>query len=367
MKEKNKKKITAVEEKEISYKNKTLHYRYADIRNYDGDSTLADMLNKALSSLALVKDRYQIVNEDSHDPEEQDYNKSRLFINNKAVTWNIVFGDLMRYSDGTNKSIVTVDDAAEHLEVASIAPPKSSEGKRQEFLDSILYFGSYKNHVAVIQSSVLRTSELERHINWLLHQSGVLEAESYVLLTTKIPEMAQKKLEKSDTKTLKIGAPLVDSVNNQPIKELQETYTDNDKFDAKKVSVKPKGLGLSWLLNAFGDMSKLAEYGITEELLSEDAIKGSSINVALEISYTRKVSKSSQAILNNVSTAMRHAHPDDISIDFGKVGRLVGRELVLHKKLNLRYVDGVLDAYDLYPKIREWLIEQISVEELEAE
>ncbi|TVP11767.1 hypothetical protein [Shewanella sp. KCT] len=364
---KRKKQSSAVKDREISYKNKTLHYRYADIRNYDGDATLADMLNKALSSLSLVKERYQIVNEDTHDPEEEDYNKSLLFINNKAISWNIVFGDLMRYSEGANKSIVTVDDNAQHLEVATIAPPESLEGKRREFLDSILYFGSYKNHVAVIQSAVLRTSELERHINWLLHQSKVLEKEAYVLLTTKIPVLAQKKLEESDTKTLKIGAPLIDSVNDKPIVDLQKTYSETKDYDAKKVSVKPKGLGLSWLLNAFGDMSKLAEFGITEELLSEDAIKGSSINVALEISYTRKASKSSQTILNSVSTAMRHSHPDDISIDYGKVGRLVGRELVLHKKLTLRYIDGVLDALDLYPKIREWLIEQITVEELEAE
>ncbi|MFB2668901.1 hypothetical protein ACE02U_08940 [Shewanella xiamenensis] len=356
-----------VEDRDITYKNKTLHYRYADIRNYDGESTLADMLNKALSNLSLVKNRYQEVNDDSHDPNEENYNKSLLFINNKAISWNIVFGDLMRYSEGTNKSIVTIDDSVPYLEVATIAPPKSVEGKRREFLDSILYFGSYKNHIAVIQSAVLRTSELERHINWLLHKSKVLEAESYVLLTTKIPIYAQKKLEESDTKVLRIGAPLVDAIDDKPIDELQKSYVDTQDYNAKKISIKPTGLGLSWLLNAFGDMSKLAEFGITEELLSQDAIKGSSINVALEISYTRKASKSSQSILNSVSTAMRHSHPDDISIDYGKVGRLVGRDLVLHKKLTVRYVGGVLDAYDLYPKIREWLIEQITVEELEAE
>lgn len=362
-----KKKKTVVQEPNIEHKNKTLHYRYAEVKNYEGDFTLADLVNKALASLSLVKNRYQIINEDTHDPEEGDYKKSRLFINNKATNWNIVFGDLMRYSDGTNKSIVTIDDNAEHLEVESIAPPESEKGQRREFLDSILYFGIFKNHLAIIQSAVLRTSELERHINWLLHEAEVIDKESYVLLTTKIPEKAQKKLEASDTKVLKIGAPLIDSVNNRPISDLQETYSDNHKFDAKKISLQPKGLGLNWLLNAFGDMDKLRSYGITDEILAEDAVNGSSINVSLEISYKRKASKQSQSIINSVSTAMRHAHPDDISIDYGKVGRLVGRDLVLHKRLNIRYIDGVMDAQDLYPKVREWLIEQISVEELDAE
>lgn len=361
------KKKKVVKELEVEYKSKTLHYRYAELLDYDGQLSLADMLNKALSTLSLVKNRYQIVNDDSHDPDEDDYKKSRLFINNKAISWNIVFGDLMRYSDGTNKSIVTIDDNAEHLEVESLVPPKSSEGKRREFLDSTLYFGAFQNHIAIIQSSVLRTTELEKHLNWLLHESRVLDKKSRVMLTTKIPEIAQKKLAESDTKTLKIGAPLVDSLDDKPLAEVREKYVDSTKFDAKKVSVKPKGLGLKWLLDIFGDMDTLKEYGITEELLSEDAVDGSSINVALEISYSRKATKKSQSIINSVSTAMRHSHPDDIAVDFGKLGRLVGRDLVLHKKLSLKFVDGVLDAQDLYPKIREWLIEQISVEELDAE
>ncbi|HGS5630786.1 TPA: hypothetical protein ACMDXI_001406 [Vibrio parahaemolyticus] len=361
------KKKKVVKELEVEYKSKTLHYRYAELLDYDGRLSLADLLNKALSTLSLVKNRYQIVNDDSHDPDEDDYKKSRLFINNKAISWNIVFGDLMRYSDGTNKSIVTIDDNAEHLEVESLVPPKSSEGKRREFLDSTLYFGAFKNHIAIIQSSVLRTSELEKHLNWLLHESMVLDKKSKVMLTMKIPEIAQKRLAESDTKTLKIGAPLVDSLDDKPLAEVREQYVDSASFDAKKVSVKPKGLGLKWLLDVFGDMDTLREYGITEELLSEDAVDGSSINVALEISYSRKASKKSQSIINSVSTAMRHSHPDDIAVDFGKLGRLVGRDLVLHKKLSLKFVDGVLDAQDLYPKIREWLIEQISVEELDAE
>ncbi|CCN32786.1 conserved hypothetical protein [Vibrio nigripulchritudo SO65] len=364
---KKKKSKTDIRETNIEHKNKTLHYRYAELKNYEGDLTLSDLLKKALVNLPLVKNRYQIINEDTHDPDEDGYKKSRLFINNKAISWNIVFGDLMRYSDGTNKSTVTIDDDAEHLEIESIAPPQSSKGKRREFLDSILYFGVFKNHLAIIQSAVLRTSELERHLYWLLREAEVIDKDVYVVLTTKIPEQAKKKLQNSDTKTLKIGAPLVDSVNNKSVADLQEVYSEEQKFDAKKISVQPKGLGLNWLLSAFGDMEKLKSYGITDELLSEDAVNGSSINISLEISYKRKASKQSQSIINSVSTAMRHAHPDDISIDYGKVGRLSGRQLVLHKKLNLRYVDGVMDAQDLYPKIQEWLIEQISVEELDAE
>ncbi|WP_283130792.1 hypothetical protein [Enterovibrio norvegicus] len=367
MPKKSKKKEILSREITVSHKSKTLHYRYAELVNYDGHLSFSELLHKALVSLCLVKSRYQIVNEDSHDPDEEDYKKSKLFINNKECQWGIVFGDLMRYAEGANKSTVTIDDDREFLEVESLAPPETDEGKRREFLDSILYFGAFNNHLAIIQSASLRTSELEKHINWLLRSSGVIEDRVFVRLTMKVPELAQRKLENSNTKVLKIGAPLVDTIGEEAVEDVrQKIGSDIEHFDAKSVSVKPKGKGLNWLLSVFGDMEKLKEFGISEELLSTDAIDGSSINVSLEISYKRKSTRRSQEIINNVSKALRHQHPNDITIELDKVGKLVGRELSLQKKLTLRYVNGVLDPQDLYPKVREWLVEQISVEELDA-
>ncbi|ELB7529521.1 hypothetical protein ACFD7L_003442 [Vibrio vulnificus] len=349
----------------VQYKSKMLHYRYASIENYDGVDSLSTMLKKAFSKLDLVIDRYQEIKEDSFDDDSDDVRKAKLFINNAMPMYDIIFGDFMRYADGTNKSIVTIDNNAKYLKLEMIAPSRSKDGKRREFLDSILYFGVFKNHVAVIQSTILKTKELEKHLNWLLHKSNVLPSESYIYLTKKIPETQQKKLDNSNTKVLKFGAPLVDSLDGQPLNEMATVSVES--VDTKNFKYSPKGMGLNWLLSAFGDMKELERFGLSKEILSQDALQGSDLKVSLEVSYTRKATKQSQTIINQVSKAFRHVHPDEITIQYDKVGTLKGRELSLEKKLTVKFVDGVIDSQDLYPKIREWLKEQIDVDELVAE
>jgi hypothetical protein len=349
----------------IERKTKTLHYRHAVIEHYDGTDSLAELLKKSFSKLYLVKDRYQEVKEDSHDDDSDDVRKAKLFVNNSIWMYDMLFGDLMRYADGTNKSIVTIDNNVPHLKLEMIAPDKSQDGKRREFLDSILYFGVFKNHVAIIQSSILRTTELEKHLNWLLKAADVLPNESFVRLTRHIPKAQQEKLEKANTKVLKFGAPLVDSVDDKPIDRTAPVTIES--VDTKNFKYSPAGKGLSWLLSAFGDLKELEKFGLTEELLSKDALQGSDLQVSLEVSYKRKASKESQTIINQVSNAFRHIHPDEISVDYDKVGKLRGRELSLEKSLSIRFVNGLIDAQDLYPKIREWLKVQIDVDELVAE
>lgn len=344
------------------HKSKTLHYRYASIQNYDGLDTLEALLRQAFKKLDLVIDRYQEVNEDPYDENIDTARKVNLFINNGMFLYDMMYGDLMRYADGTNKSIVTVDSQAKSLKLEMIAPSASEDGKRREFLDSILYFGAFKNHLAIIQSTILRTQELERHLNWLLKKSGVLPEESFILLTKKIPTVQQKKLDKANTKVLTYGAPLVDSVDDKQLKEFDQVVIDT--IDTKNFSYTPKGIGLSWLLSAFGDMAQLEKFGLTRDLLTQDALQGSDLKVSLQLTYKNKASKQSQTVINAISTAFRHTHPDEISIEYDKFGKLRGRELSLEKRLSVKFVNGVIDAYDLYPKIREWLKDQIDVDEL---
>ena len=121
------------------------------------------------------------------------------------------------------------------------------------------------------------------------------------------------------------------------------------------------------LIGAFGDNELLKKFGVDTELLVQDAIDGSDIQVSLELTYKRKASSRSKAILNNVTTAMRHAHPDDIVIEIDQVGKLTGKHLTIRKNLSVKYYNGVIDPEDLYLKIRNWMKDQIELDEIEAE
>ncbi|CAH7224090.1 conserved hypothetical protein [Vibrio chagasii] len=350
---------------EITYKNKTLHYRRAQFFDYDEAYTLEDLLIRATHNFEKVGQRYMTVETDDTDQDEDESSKSKLFLNHSTVKWGIFFSDLLKYSDDTNMNVVTLDDNARYLDVEQIAPTSTEDGKKREFLESVLYLGVFKNHLAVIQSASLRTRDLEKYLEWYLKSSGVMK-KGKILLSSEVPKEVRKQIANNNTKSVKVGAPLVESVDNQPVSK----YRDLESFDTKSLKLNPTGPGLDMvksMLSAFGNTDLLDKFNLSQDLLAQDALDGSDIKVSLELTYKRKASNKSREILNNISTAFRHAHPDDVEVEIDNVGKLSGNKLNIRKPLSIKYYNGILDPEDLYLKMRNWMKDQIELDEIEAE
>ncbi|WJS51151.1 hypothetical protein [Enterobacter roggenkampii] len=356
--------FTAIKEQLIEYKDKTLHYRVAKIIGEPVEYSLQEMIELALNRLSIVKNRYQIVSVDSHDGEEVGVQQAHQFMNNKVQRWSILFNELVRYSDGTNKSIITIDDNATFFPIAQIAPPASDDGKRREFLDSIMHVAFLKNHVVLIQPPILRTRELEKHLTWLLRTAGLIN-DGYVMLSAEVPKHQQERIINSNTKKVKIGTPLVEELGNTPIDKARGIIT-SDVIKANQVKVKPKGRGLDILKALLSDKEREI-YGLTDDILSSDAIDKGNIKVSIEVSYNYKAKKTSQAIINSISQALRHSHPEDVELTLDKIGKIKGDNLVISKKINLKFINGIADPEELYLKIKEWLTEQIRLGEIDVE
>ncbi|GAB3521373.1 hypothetical protein GCM10027342_17220 [Photobacterium alginatilyticum] len=350
----------------VEHKYKMLHYRMAKIGNHKTAATLQSLLTAALKSMPYVKDRYQLVAAEDTSQHDEDLDQVKIFINHTSESFGILFGEVVRYSDGAYKSMVKVDDGAKHLTIEQVAPPVAEDGKRREFLDSIMYFAVFENHVVIIQSSYLLIRDLEKHINWLLHSSSVLEDAGF-MLTKEIPKEQREKIEKANTKTLRVGSQIIEKVNDKPIKEMENEPEYVDMLQTKKVNFKPSGRGLSFIKDMIPSEVR-DRFNITDEEILADALEGSDLQVSVEVTYKRKAKKKSQNIINSLSCALRHMNDDDIEveIDYDKVGQLKGNKLSINKKLNLIYRDGVLDILDLHLKIREWLKDQINLESIEA-
>ncbi|KGA39972.1 hypothetical protein KU75_19405 [Pectobacterium odoriferum] len=357
-------KITAAKEPNVEYKDKTLHYRVGKVIGEDIDLSLQEMIERALSRLNFVKDRYQIVSVDSHESEDGDVQLARQFVNNRALRWSILFSELVRYSDGTNKSIITVDEGAEYLSIAQIAPPLGEDGKRREFLDSIMHIAFLKNHVVLIQSPILRTRELEKHITWLLKTAGVLSSGS-VILDANLPKAQKDKIIKNNTKRIKIGTPLVEEIEGLPVEKVRESLT-TEVIKAKQIKVRPRGRGLDIIKALLNDREREL-YGLTDDIFAGDAIDHSNLNVSIEVSYNYKAKKTSQNIINNISRALRHIHPEDVELTLDKIGKIKGDSLIINKKIKLKFINGIADPEELYIKIHEWLTEQIRLGEIDVE
>ncbi|WP_375320642.1 hypothetical protein [Aliivibrio logei] len=343
------------------HKYKMLHYRRA--KSDKTDKSLQDLLTASLRSKPFVKDRYQLLNVDDQASDESDLEQVKMFVNHTSTNYSILFGEIVRYSDGAFKSMVKVDDSATHLSIEQVAPPKAEDGKQREFLDSLMYFAVFDNHVVIIQSSLLLIRDFEKHINWLLKEADIHDNPCF-LMTKEIPKEHREQIEKANTKSLRIGTPLVETIDDKPVQEAKKYI---DTLQTKNVKFSPSGRSLDFIKELIPEAIR-DKFDLSNEKILADALKGSDLQVSVEISYKRKATKQSQDIINSFSSAFRHMNPEDIEveIDFDKVGKLKGKQLSIQKKLNVKYYDGVIDILDLQLKIRDWLTDQINLEEIEA-
>jgi hypothetical protein len=88
--------------------------------------------------------------------------------------------------------------------ITKFAAP-AEDGRRQEWLESALYFAAFRNHVALLQSAALRASALESHLRWLL--GAVLDTQSVgsLELNDKPSRATAARIRQVPCETLKLG------------------------------------------------------------------------------------------------------------------------------------------------------------------
>jgi hypothetical protein len=324
-------------------KRKQLHYRKARFFNPVGRS-LQDLLEEALTKLTPIAQRFEHLTDDSPDE------KWKRFINTHRAAMGMQFGNLMLYADKQNRAIIAIDEAADELNVEQIAPPISEDGRRREFLDSILYYGIRGNHVVLLQSMSLRARELELHLNWLLRQANLIDKNNVVYLNNFAPRMTHEKMERAEVKSVKLGTPLYDHY---------EEVTEPPKGDKKSLKFRPFGEGVE-ILKALAP-NRFAE-------LSWDELEASSnLEVFVEVTYKRQTDERSQQLLNRLTTALRHAGDEDIRIELKDGSVVNGTELQIKGFKSILSYNGLLDPSDVFFKMNEWLLENLERGIIDAE
>ncbi|WP_296267407.1 hypothetical protein [Pseudomonas sp. UBA6562] len=358
-----------------SSKTKTIHYKNCFIT---GEVVLQEALRKTLSKESIAgkpNNRQQQINGDDG---------TVVFINRTSDYRGMTFCQLVVLESGKQQPFITVDDEAEFYSIDALAseqiPEKKKEGeekpkstkknsdsekvrKRKEFVDSILYFGVYGNHTVVLQSSSLRTRELEAHLSWLLGTcTKNIPDNAMFVLKDKPAESVYQKLMSKPVKSIKLGAPLTKDASNDPssMTEIQYENVDQDEVHASKVRFVPQGLGASMLRAALPD-------GFLEDLKLEESLDDANIHVALEITYLRKTTKIGQKVIDSVATSLRHLPESDVVINLQGGGRISGDELKLSGGISVKFTDsGLVDESVLFHEMHDWLLKKISSSEIDT-
>ncbi|MBT2773951.1 hypothetical protein J7J47_17145 [Halomonas sp. ISL-60] len=355
-------------------RSKAIHYKRVQLTHCK--LTLQELLEdvfKTGGTVAKAKSRLESISQDDE--------VFRL-VNHYTKKNKMFFGQLVVFEKGRSQAFLTIDDNSEYFSIdasnlgdkdtSSDSSGGKSEGsssleskinRRKEFIDSMLYFGVKNNHLVLIQSAALKARDLEAHLKWIFdgHSDSFSSSTALIFQDKPSPDVV-KRLESSPAKSIFIGAPietgegkLVDEASHIPAGEKGIVVSTTNK-----VRYVPKGLGADLV------KSLIDQYWFNNQDLSE-ALDEANLKVSLEITYLRKTTKQGHKLLDNMATALRHQHEDDVKILLDGGGEITGKDLKLSGKLSVKFFNGIIDETDLFEKMTVWLKEKISLEEVDSD
>lgn len=319
------------------HKRKLIHYRRATFFQ-PISSSLQELVEDALSKLSTVSDRFERLDDGTDDDWQR-------FINMHKSALGMEFGNLVLYAPNQIKHTITIDHEASELDIENIVL-SSSDGKKRQFLESILFYGIYKNNVIVLQSMALKSRDLEGYLTWLLRSAGVISKENSVLLNNVASTDTQDRLDKTDVKSVRIGTSLID-------------ITNNDASERNPSRVKPKGEGM--------DILRILASDRVNDLSWADIQGAKDLEVFIEVKYKRQTDETTQKALNKITSVLRHVSDEDIRIELKDGGSVIGTDLKVKTYISVEFNDGVINPKDLFEKMQTWLLDILDQGIIDAE
>lgn len=318
---------------------KTIWYKQVEIST--GGAKLQPLLASALSNTPTASARMMQLGDTAE----------RHGINTHSVSQNMLVGQFLSFEAGLHQPLVTIGDAAAY-DLRGIQPPKDKDGKRTEWLDSIVYFACLDDHLLLAPTRSLSSREFERYLWWLLAQTGAMPDGTYLVLKNQPSAKAQSDLRKKCVRAVTVGSK-VETV------AITENPPDQD---GASLAYELSPSIASSILNALPEV--LDKLNLTDAI-NEDKLD---VQVTVRVKGPRKLSQEGSKLLDAVSRATRHMDPRDYSITLDHVGTIKGDDLKLSKTVSVRIVptSGLVDETDVFQKMAEYLLQLMNAKVIGA-
>lgn len=321
----------------MSYK--TIHYRYCQLTNTN--ENLQNLLINILSyELSIADDRRDYFNASSSD---------FRVLNMIKEESSMLFGQLVLVSLDLPPSILNMEEGARQYKIDLLTLSQSSNEVKKAFINSMLYFLLYKNHLVVMQSKALSARDLETYFAWLLSQSNLQQNDITLALQIQPPAETVHKINNSSVKVIKIGSPLKTFEQSSVNAQQEKTQIRSFKW-ANAISFD--------LLKAIVGDDFFKNKNLT------DCFDDANLKVNLEILYSKKTTPKGQAFIDNIATSLRHLNEDDVQIKLNDGSTIRGDNLQLSTKLKIVITDGLIDETNLFNQMKTWLFAKIKDEEV---
>jgi hypothetical protein len=307
------------------------HLTYWEARFLQNRVTLQQAIKDAKTKLPNWDERS--INLTTIDENEQ------VFLNQTSSKSGMLFGHVVQYAPGRHHHAIRAEQKKPVVNVVEIAPKIADEETRAEFLESILYFGVKDNHVVLLQSRSLRGREFETYLGWLLSHAEVLEEDDGVQLIRGMTAAAKSKIAQDPPSKVRIGTALFERTQKVNIKD--------NSGRVKRTEFRIRG--------ALWDFLRAEAGGSLDKLTVDDSIDPESIKAFVEIRYRKKKDVESGKVMEELVSALRHVHEDDIRVHLPKTGELRGDKIYLAATLSVAISNGNVVELDLHTQMWKWL------------
>lgn len=297
------------------------------------------------------------------EPVTEDGSVVRL-INRTKVYAGMFFGQFVIFERGRGQPLIeTEDDGAEAYPIATITTDAIGEQeqrqRQREFIESVLYFGAFDNHLLVVQSQALKARDLEAHLSWLLQtRTDKLDRGTALILQDKPPESTIEKVRASSVKSIVIGSPVTTCVVQEPA-ETRPQPGEARETQSAAVRFMPVGAGADLLRAVMGE-------NWFERINLTDALDEANIRVRLEVTYLKRTTTEGQRVLDTLAASMRHVDDSDVEVVLARGGSIKGDELRLRGTVSVKAINGAVDEDDLYHQMHDWLVTMVAREEIDT-
>jgi hypothetical protein len=310
------------------------------------DQTLQEALTRALWKYKKPSSRVE--------PIRGDTGSEVRFVNVRRQHQGMLIGLFHKLTKGSSQLIIKMaesgqDDAWEVVPIKARGNPEDAS----EFIQGTLFFGVWKNHVILHQTSGCRADQFQDHATWLL--AKLLEAEEegpvtapLICLADPIPPDLRRK-SSTQARKIKFGSSI-----DSGLVPAAKSKGASDTVSKTKAIFTPTGAVWAALKLIF----KSHNIPLPEEVLLDESIT-EDIRVYLELTTPkRKAEGSAGTVLGTLGRALSHSDIDyEVElVDGSKYGP---KEMKVEKTIRVECVDRQPVVERMFASMVEWMTELV--------
>ena len=261
--------------------------------------------------------------------------------------------EFISYTKGANLGAINFAENVAHFDVDELPPPTG-----KEYLEGSVYFGVLDNHVVLLQSSVLRTRDLEQHLNWLLrNKARVIMENNAVSLDDNLPAESG---DLSQAKGLVLDAPVhfqtmgtganVTKEDVREVRRARKRKRPKESPIGTHTEIIPVGRAWDAVKAFFGE-----GFNLPGSLNVEDLLRSNNLRVKLQLLWTNTRGQDSADFVRNVAHRLRHV-TDEVEYAVQTKSGLIGRNVFKPTQdYSIQWGKVRPNFNDLFPKMLGWL------------